>query len=74
MIVINFAKISGPKAEDMKEDWRKFRTEELRNLHPSTNTRFLKSRKSSGLGVWDEWWRNAYRVLVGASEAIWLLA
>jgi hypothetical protein len=67
--VINFANISGPKAEDMKEDWRKFHTEEL-----STKTRLLRSRKSSGWGVWDERWRNAYRILVWASEAIWLLA
>jgi hypothetical protein len=74
LIVINFAKISGPKAEDMEEDWRKFCTEESRNLHLSTNTWLLKSRKSSGWGVWDEWWKNAHRVLVGASEAIWLLA
>jgi len=68
--MINFAKISGPKAEDMKEDWRKFHTEELSNSHPSTNIRLLKSRKSSGWGVWHEWWRNAYRVLVGASEGM----
>jgi hypothetical protein len=72
--LINFAKISVPKAEDIKEDWRKFHTEQLCNLHPSTKTRLLKSRKSSGWGVWDERWRNAYRILKGASEAIRLLA
>jgi hypothetical protein len=48
--MINFAKISGPKAADMKEDCRRFHTEELSNFQPSTNIRLLKSRKSSGWG------------------------
>jgi hypothetical protein len=72
--MINFAKIFGSKAEDMKEDRTEFHTEELSNLHPSTNIRLLKSRTSNGSGVWHEWWRNAQRFLVGAPEGMRLLA
>jgi hypothetical protein len=41
----------GQRRRIWKKTGEKFHTEELRNLHSSTNTRFLKSRKSIGWGV-----------------------
>jgi hypothetical protein len=61
-------RISGPKRDDVKGDWRKLNNEELHNLYSSPNIiRMIKSRKMRWTGHVARMRakRNAYRILVG---------
>ena len=58
-------KIFGPKREEETGDWRKLRSEELRDLYFSANViRVIKSR----ILRWGGGIAGAYRVLVGKPE------
>jgi hypothetical protein len=64
-------RIFGPKKDEVTEDWRKLRNEELHNMYSSPNViRMMKSRIMRCLGhvarMGEK--RNAYRILVGRPE------
>jgi hypothetical protein len=51
-------KICGPKRDDVTGEWRKLHSEELRNLYSFPNIIMqIKSRRSSGQGMWHAWER-----------------
>jgi hypothetical protein len=64
-------RISGPKRDKVRGEWRRLRKEELNDLYSSPNIiRVIKSRKMRWAGHVPSMGerRGAYRILVGQSE------
>jgi hypothetical protein len=65
-------RIFGPKRDEVTEDWRKLRNEELHNVYSSPNIiRMIMSRRMRCAGRVSRMGkkRNAHRILVGKPEA-----
>jgi hypothetical protein len=62
-------RISGPKREDLAEEWRRLHNEELHNSYTSQNIEMIMSRRMRWVGnVARRGEINAYKVLVGKPE------
>jgi hypothetical protein len=65
-------RIFGPKRDEETGGWRKLHNEELHNLYSSLNIiRVIKARSMRWVGRFSRMglMRNAYKILVGKSEA-----